>query len=110
MHQGVRRRPIWTPIVALLGLVQSLVRGAEQECPTAVPGRWSLTFEDQFPLNTATDTGLAADVWTFDVGTRDMSDPDNPGPELWGNGEPQYYTDRCPPTESSAAPALCFKP
>jgi hypothetical protein len=24
-----------------------------------------------------------------------MSDPADPGPEYWGNNEPQYYTDRC---------------
>jgi hypothetical protein len=56
---------------------------------------WKLLFEDQFPVDAASPTGVNPQVWTFDIGDRDLSDPSKPGPERWGNGEPQYYTDRC---------------
>ena len=62
---------------------------------------WTTTFEDDFavcpPAGAAGRSagGIDLSKWTFDIGTRDMSDPANPGPERWGNDEPQYYTDRC---------------
>jgi hypothetical protein len=31
--------------------------------------------------------GIDLSVWTFDIGTRDTSDPLNIGPEKWGNNE-----------------------
>jgi hypothetical protein len=56
---------------------------------------FQVVFEDNFKPNAfSTPTGLDAATWAFDVGDRDMSDPSNPGPERWGNGEPQWYTDR----------------
>jgi hypothetical protein len=62
---------------------------------------WQVIFNEEFscPDASAVESrspgGLDLSVWAFDVGMRDMSDPSNPGPEQWGNGEPQYYTDRC---------------
>lgn len=73
---------------------------AAAQVPAATGERaWRVTWREDFGCEQGganrSAGGLDLTTWSFDIGTRDMSDPQNPGPENWGNNEPQYYTDRC---------------
>ena len=65
---------------------------------------WVQDFRTCLPAQAATRSagGLDLGTWTFDIGTRDMSDPLNPGPELWGNNE-YVRTHLCLNPAASAA-------
>lgn len=60
--------------------------------------KWQTIFSESFDAEPEpaerSDGGVNLNTWAFDLGTRDTSDPAHPGPEGWGNNEPQYYTDR----------------
>jgi hypothetical protein len=90
MRTGVLSSIEFVLLVALVSVMETV--GAQPS--------WTLKWRQDFtcaPPGTAGRSagGIDLNTWTFDIGTRDLSDPLNPGPDNWGNNEPQYYTDRC---------------
>ena len=92
--------PSMTAMYLLGGLLAAFT------APAVLAQDWVTVFRDGFDEaasgDQASEGGLDLRLWTFDIGTRDMSNPDSPGPPRWGNNEPQHYTDRCAPAKLQA--------